>query len=258
MSKLKASCSALLSWPLPHFHSLFFPSGALWINLSLLEPAFPQRHSVKPASVLVWTDEAELVTIFDTRGCRFLAGVEEWHYFISELVQYTVKTNSSHNYLYAFLKIYFLVNMLSTVLGPESKPSTNVAGWFIDQASSPRPCPERLPMLLLKVFAAAHEHPASETPAFRWNHTEKKKHLHSKEPTTGMTGTWLKAFESPISLLFSNFTFLKMNHWCGKRTPTLLWIHLHSPSQLGVMGDLPNLSFTFHGLQLPLPASVTK
>lgn len=77
-----------------------------------------------------------------------------------------------------------------------------------------------LPMVLLKGFAA-QEHPALETSALRWNHTEKKKHLHRKEPTEGMTQKWPEALESSILLIFSNFTFF-VNHWCGKRTSTYL------------------------------------
>lgn len=61
-------------------------------------------------------------------------------------------------------------------------------------------------MVLLKGFAA-QEHPALETSALRWNHTEKKKHLHCKEPTEGMTQKWPEALESSILLIFSNFTF---------------------------------------------------
>lgn len=86
----------------PSFPFIIFPSGALEINLSLLEPAFPQQHSVIPASTLLWTDKAELVTVFDTRGCRFLVAIQEWNYFVSEIARYVVKTNSNHNYLYAF------------------------------------------------------------------------------------------------------------------------------------------------------------
>lgn len=95
-----------------------------------------------------------------------------------------------------------------------------------DQASSPSPCPECLCMVLLKGFPAAQEYPASETPALRWNHTKKKKHLPSKEPTEGIPRKWPEALESSISRLSVTSLSFKDESLMGKENLNLLWIHL--------------------------------
>ena len=76
----RQSFSAFIAWPLLHFHSLFIPREACGINLSFLEPAFPQQHSARPASPFTERREEELFTVCSTQNCWVLVQTEEWDY----------------------------------------------------------------------------------------------------------------------------------------------------------------------------------
>ena len=99
----RLSCSAFIPWPLPHFHSLFLPSGALWINLSFLESAF-LHSTLQCQPPFLQSCMAEPLTVCNIQHCCSCLELENGTIFVSEIVQYQEKTNSNHSCFYAFKK----------------------------------------------------------------------------------------------------------------------------------------------------------
>lgn len=94
-----------------------------------------------------------------------------------------------------------------TSLDPQSKCSTNIVGWLIDQDSSSTTNPEGFPVVFLKGFAATQEHLTSEIPALRWKshweeETPAQQGANRRHDSKMARGTWK-----------SDFTFIQYLHF---------------------------------------------
>lgn len=228
MSKRKTGtfCFYIMTSP-----SFTFIISSQWSSLSkpVTPPAsLPQQHS---AARLHGCGEAQQGS-FWYMALRTVAPGLNWRMEAPLSLRWLSreKTNPNHT-AFVLLKTLRPVKHAQHIPDPQSKCSTNIVDWLIDQVSS---LPAHVQRFSLKALLLS-ENICLRKPCFKGeSHREE---TAAQQAANGRHDSKMtRGLENPISLLFSNFTFLKMNHWCGKRTLTL-----NSPTAPpgGGMWDLP-------------------